>query len=311
MGIPPSKVRARVWQRMAESENLSLAETDADHLADFLVPPGIGANALQAAALSDGNLQDVEHAITGIQKSLSGAGAMNAGARRNTSCLDLRLFNADTDLSSLLERLAETERRDISFCLYGPPGTGKTEFAYYLAETLGMDVLEKRASDLLGPYVGQTESSIAKAFQEAWDRDAVLVFDEADSLLSDRKGAHQRFEITQVNEMLSQLERHPLPFVCTTNLMERIDPASLRRFTFKLKFSYLSADGLQTGFKRYFNMEAPKGLFRFHNCTPGDLSTISRKAQILGLCDKPDALVQLLNEEVSYKNDDVQNPIGF
>lgn len=65
--------------------------------------------------------------------------------------------------------------------------------------------------------------------------------DEADSLLSDRVHAGQQWEITQVNEMLTQMETFSGIFICTTNLMDKLDAASLRRFDFKVKFDYLSS----------------------------------------------------------------------
>ncbi|MFC4352255.1 AAA family ATPase [Fodinicurvata halophila] len=311
MGLPPAKVRARIWERMARTENLTLTTEETDQLSRFLVSPGVGANGLRAAALASGNLQDVEHAITGIQQALSGAGTATSATGRDTNSLDLRLFNTQSDLPDLLERLAQGERRDISFCLYGHPGTGKTELAHLLAETLGMDVLEKRASDLLGPYVGQTEASIASAFAEARERDAVLVFDEADSLLAERSQAHRQFEITQVNEMLSQMERHPLPFICTTNLMERIDQASLRRFTFKLKFNYLTESMVLVAFRGFYQMEPPERLRTLRNLTPADFALVRHKANVLGTRNDHQALVQMLQEEAEAKSDDLRHPLGF
>lgn len=64
---------------------------------------------------------------------------------------------------------------------YGPPGTGKTALARYLADRLDRECKVVRASDLLGPYLGETEQNIAKAFREAEKEEAVLVIDEADS----------------------------------------------------------------------------------------------------------------------------------
>ena len=64
-------------------------------------------------------------------------------------------------------------------------------------------------------------------------RSAVLILDEAASFLADRRDARANWEITQVNELLTQMEAHNGVFICTTNLMERLDPASLRRFVFR------------------------------------------------------------------------------
>ena len=100
-------------------------------------------------------------------------------------------------------------------------------------------MLVKRASDLLDMYVGQTEKSIAAMFDDARQRDAVLVLDEADSFLRDRRGAHRSWEVTQVNELLTQMEAFDGIFICTTNLMESLDAASLRRFPWKILFDWL------------------------------------------------------------------------
>ena len=72
-----------------------------------------------------------------------------------------------------------------------------------------LGVLHKRTSDLLSMWVGGTEKRIADAFAEARDDQAFLVFDEADSLLADRRGAQRNWEVTQVNEMLTWMESHP------------------------------------------------------------------------------------------------------
>jgi transitional endoplasmic reticulum ATPase len=68
-------------------------------------------------------------------------------------------------------------------------------------------------------WLGESEKTIAAAFEEAADLRALLIIDEADSLLRDRLAAQHSWEITQVNEMLTQMERHPYPFACTTNAL--------------------------------------------------------------------------------------------
>ena len=102
---------------------------------------------------------------------------------------DLALMQSDTDLVGLTDRLADGGERRFSLYLQGPPGTGKSACVRYLADRLGLEVAQKRASDLLSPWVGETEGNIAEAFREARDSVAFLVFDEADSLLADRRHA--------------------------------------------------------------------------------------------------------------------------
>jgi SpoVK/Ycf46/Vps4 family AAA+-type ATPase len=89
----------------------------------------------------------------------------------------------------------------------------------HLAERVGLQLLQKRTSDLLNPFVGGTERNIANAFAEARDTETFLVFDEADNLLLDRADAVRSWEISQVTWM----EQHRLPFACTTNLPGRLE----------------------------------------------------------------------------------------
>ena len=93
----------------------------------------------------------------------------------------------------------------------------------------------------MSKFVGETEQNMAGMFREAENEKAVLLLDEADSFLQDRRGAQRTYEVTEVNEMLQGMERFNGIFVCTTNLMDRIDQAALRRFTFKIRFKPLTA----------------------------------------------------------------------
>src|SRR5690606_15416617 len=111
------------------------------------------------------------------------------------------------------------------FCLSGPAGTGKSAFARHLAEEMSLPVVQQRASDLISPYVGETEARIAAAFARARQEEAFLIFDEADSFLSTREMAQRSWEVKKVNEMLTWMESHPQPFACTTNMADRLDPA--------------------------------------------------------------------------------------
>jgi transitional endoplasmic reticulum ATPase len=72
-------------------------------------------------------------------------------------------------------------------------------------------------------------------FDEARDEEAVLLLDEADSFLQDRTLAHRQWEVTEVNELLTQMEGFDGLFICT-NLLDHLDPAALRRFGLKLEF---------------------------------------------------------------------------
>lgn len=130
---------------------------------------------------------------------------------------------------------------------------------------------------------------------------SILVFDEADSLLADRQGAVRSWEIIQVNEMLTWMESHPLPFACTTNFGDNLDPAALRRFTFKIALDYLTPDQSQAAFRTYFVLNPPPELGDLTILTPGDFAVVRRKAEILGHLQDAKALAELLHAECEAK----------
>lgn len=126
-------------------------------------------------------------------------------------------------------------------CLYDPPGTGKTAYGYWLAEQLNKPIILKRESDLLGSYVGENERQIA-AFRQAEQQKAVLMIDEVDSFLMDGRSAKQSWEVSMVNEMLTQMESFSGGGIASTNLMDGLDQVALRRFDLKVKFDFLKEE---------------------------------------------------------------------
>jgi SpoVK/Ycf46/Vps4 family AAA+-type ATPase len=220
------------------------------------------------------------------------------------------LIQADCDLAQLVQRVtAAGATQTVSLLLSGPPGSGKSAFARHLAVAMKLPILQKRASDLISPFVGQTEQQIAEAFAEATNPSAFLIFDEADSLLADRRGADRGWEVSQVNEMLTWMESHPLPFVCTTNLPDKLDLASMRRFLFKVRFGYLTQTQNRLAFARFFQMPAPSTIDGMENLTPSDFALVRRRASLLGKEAQPDTLLAMLKAEAAGRGE--VRPIGF
>ena len=144
------------------------------------------------------------------------------------------------DARELIEALASVSACNL--CFYGVPGTGKTSYAEHIARALDRPLMVRRASDLQSKWLGETEQRIRAAFDEAQDEGAVLFFDEVDSFLSERSGASRSWERSQVNELLQCMERFEGIFIAATNMIEALDTASLRRFTYKVEFLPLSFD---------------------------------------------------------------------
>ncbi len=160
-------------------------------------------------------------------------------ARESVTHYDLSLLHVESRFEVPRMVQALQARGHGTLCFYGPPGSGKTALAEHIASTLGRGLIIKQASDLMSKYIGETEHNMAAMFAEAEAENAVLLLDEADSFLQDRRGAQRTYEVTEVNEMLQGMERFNGIFICTTNLFDSIDQAALRRFTFKIQFKPL------------------------------------------------------------------------
>jgi len=205
---------------------------------------------------------------------------------------------------------------------YGPPGTGKTDLARFIADELNRDCLVKRASDLLSPYVGESEQNVAAAFREAEKSGAVLVIDEADTFLYSRETARQSWESSLVNEFLTSLERFQGFCVCTTNRREQLDPAAMRRFSHKVEFRYAGRAQVLALYEALLaplcEGEMPEPLERrltgMACLTPGDFHAV--RAQYDPLFTAPgevthELLVEALAREAELKIEPKECRIGF
>ena len=307
MRKPPTQVHERIWWRLLRKYNIASTAEDARELArKFPISPGLAEQAVRAAGVSGSGLAGVHRAARGLNRLVNGP----TPPREEHRGFDPGLSQGDVDLKALADDICSTGDLRFSVCLTGPPGAGKSAWVRYLAERLDCEVIHKRTSDLLGKYVGESEKRIAAAFQQAADDKAILVFDEADSLLRDRRGAVRSWEVSQVNEMLTWMESHPFPFACTTNFAEALDPASLRRFTFKVELGYLSAEQAEQAFRVFFDLEPPADLAEMRILTPGDFAVVRRNAEIRGRLGDADALVAMLREECNAKPDRTAT-VGF
>jgi transitional endoplasmic reticulum ATPase len=304
---PTLSVRMRIVSRIAESARFPLDEASALELAGASASPALIENAIRSAARVG---KSACEAVTILESSLHALGWQKTHRAPSPIEFDPALSSADVDLVKLADQVARARARALSFCLSGPPGTGKSAYARHLAERLNLDVLEKRFSDLSSMWLGESEKAIAAAFEEAADLRAFLILDEADSLLRDRGLAQQSWEITTVNEMLTQMERHPFPFACTTNALELLDAAAARRFLFKVRFLPMTADQIAEAFRRAFGADAPAFVLKLSGLTPGDFATVARKATMLDERD-PRILAQWLELEAQAKPDARRRKIGF
>ena len=304
-------IRQKIWEKALQENNLSLPQNEVLSLAqNYDIPPAMIQSVIKSTSLAEGDMMDIKNTLSIFEKVL---GQRYQKTYKGSAAFNSELLNTDTDMENLSNRLSQLKSKSFSLCLYGAPGTGKSAYARYIAEKLNLDVIEKKASDLLGKYVGETEKNIADAFEEAKQKKALLIFDEADSLLRDRNIAQHSWEISQVNEMLTWMEQYPYPFVCTTNLMNNLDKASLRRFTFKVKYNYLKKEQVKLAFEYFFGQKSLEEKIDHLTClSPGDFIVVKKKAEILGYLGNKQELITMLEKEMEVKNEKTYTrKIGF
>ncbi|NDJ53865.1 MAG: ATP-binding protein [Chloroflexi bacterium] len=131
--------------------------------------------------------------------------------------------------------------------LYGPPGTGKSFAAEAIADELGKGIIRVNYAEIESKYVGETPKNITAAFQKAQKDDALLFFDEADSILGRRLTNVSQSSDHAVNVsrsvMLLALDRYPIVTIFATNLASNYDAAFVRRILGHIEMPLPNAAG--------------------------------------------------------------------
>ncbi len=304
--------RLNIWNKVVRKNKLKVSKTKIKELSEnYDVSPSIIANAVETTKMIDGNENDFEDFIESVAKVVHKKRDIKEEKKEETPLgnYDIRLVNANMDMEDLTEKIKQSGKMNFSLCLHGIPGTGKSRYALHLAEKLGIKAIIKKASDIQSCYVGECEKNIAAMFKEAEEENAMLILDEADTFLQDRANAVRTWEISQVNQLLLELENTKIPFVATTNLMDMLDQASLRRFTFKIRMDYMTKEQVKLAFKHFFNIDTDyyiKGL-----CC-GDCANVAKKCEYLNITDFK-TISKMLQEEIDLKKipELKKNTIGF
>ena len=229
---------------------------------------------------------------------------------------ELDWLNADVDLHQMCESLRKT--RSGRIVLSGIPGTGKTALGAWLAKELDMPHLSYKVSDLLSPYLGETEQKIAAAFAMAREQNALLQIDEVDSFLQERKSAVRHWETTQVNQMLTELDNYDGLFIASTNFRQNLDKASLRRFDLLIELFGLKPEKARQMFIKTCDDLGLSGAdnvpaIRFAGLgqlTPGDFEQLSRRSRLIAL-QSAEKVLEALRDSMNQKSPQDTRPMGF
>lgn len=130
--------------------------------------------------------------------------------------------------------------------MVGPPGTGKTMSAKVIAKLVGKKLYQVDYSTVISKYVGDTAKNIKLAFEAAKKHNAILFFDEADSLMSKRLTMPEDGVANSINQnrnvLMQELDRYDGIMLTATNFFVNYDEALLRRISTHIHFDLPTKD---------------------------------------------------------------------
>ncbi len=175
------------------------------------------------------------------------------------------------------DRVMSTSR-GLTALFQGGPGTGKTLVASAIAHDLGLDLYRVDLSRVMSKWLGETEQNLGKLFDAAEEGQALILFDEADSLFGKRtevRTSNDRYANLEVNYLLQRLDTFEGVAILTTNFGTAIDPAFKRRLSCRLTFPFPDEDARE----RLWRVHLPENLPRAGRF---DLAALARRYRMSG-----------------------------
>jgi SpoVK/Ycf46/Vps4 family AAA+-type ATPase len=150
--------------------------------------------------------------------------------------------------------------------------------AEIIAHELNLDLYKIDLSMVVSKYIGETEKNLSKIFREAQDCNAILFFDEADSLFGKRsevRDSHDRYANIEIAYLLQKMEEYDGIAILATNLHKNIDEAFARRLHFSIEFPFPEEEYRHQIWEKVFPESIPLG-------KDIDLHFMSRQFKISG-----------------------------
>lgn len=154
-----------------------------------------------------------------------------------------------------------SDRINLSINLFGESGTGKTMASHAIAHALGKKAIFVDYAEIESKYVGETSKNIKQLFISAGKQDAIIIFDEADALLSRRVTDMRSSTDVSVNQtrsvLLNILNEYTGIVIFTTNFIQNFDPAFIRRIRYQIGFELPNKELRQRLWEMYIPDQLP------------------------------------------------------
>ncbi len=280
-----NKAQLRIWEEAAEragcvyDESLSLGEI----VSKYTMNPGrifeAVKNTLMLADIAEGGFLIRQEALEEQIRRICSV-SFGENAKRIKSPFVWEDLIIEPESEKLLKRVCDRIRfknrvnddygfgkklpygRGVSVVLYGPPGTGKTMAAQVLAKELGLDIYRIDLSQISSKYIGETEKNLGAVFDAARNSNAILFFDEADSLFSKRTDvstSNDKHANAETAYLLQKIEEYSGMSILATNNMQNFDAAFKRRMTYLIPVGIPDEETRKVLWQQSFPPQAPLG----------------------------------------------------
>lgn len=125
--------------------------------------------------------------------------------------------------------------------LYGKTGCGKTMTAKAIAKHLERKIIIANLSGIVSSKLGETARNIEALFKEVSYHDAVLFFDEFDTLgqirdYDNKDNSEMKRVVNAILQLIDNFPKNSI-LIAATNQVHMIDEALVRRFELRLEFT--------------------------------------------------------------------------
>lgn len=209
----------------------------------------------------------------------------------------------------------------LKILLYGESGTGKSITAEAIAKELKKHIIRVNYAEIESRFVGETSKNLVRLFEIANKEDAVLLFDEADALLSKRVVSMMTAADVSVNQtrnvLLQLVDEYFGVIIFTTNFISNIDKAFIRRALFQVKFELPNTETRRKLWQHFLVDQLPLSCAKeefidsidvYSEATGADISNAVLKAAVIAASReekflKPEDVKTALKEIETEKDD--------